>query len=39
MEEPEKIAARYSNDKVFSTISEEQVHFECMDERGVLDCE
>lgn len=34
VEELEKLAALCSNDGVTITIDEEQVQFECMDERG-----
>ncbi len=34
--ELEKIAAAYSTDNVTITTNKEQVHFECMDERGIM---
>lgn len=36
VKELEKIAAAYSTDNVTITTTEEQVHFECMDERGIM---
>lgn len=32
----EKIAETYSTDNVTITINSEQIHFECMDERGII---
>ena len=32
----EKIAETYSTDNVTITINSEQIHFECMDERGIM---
>lgn len=35
-EKLEKIAEAYSTDTITITTDEEQIHFECMDERGIL---
>lgn len=36
IKELEKIAETYSTDNVIITINSEQIHFECMDERGII---